>query len=88
MSTADVSHRWVNRDATLQLLRVSNAALILLQRDDVLSPDCVSCGRIRWKITELEERRDEIRQYLVDRYGTLSGTLIQYEESAKIKISK
>jgi hypothetical protein len=88
MTFVDVSDRWADRSHTLEILGISNAALILLQRDGVLPPDCVTCGRIRWKITELHARRDEVRQYLIDRYGTLSGSLIQYSESAKIGVSK
>lgn len=88
MTRVDVSHRWADRSATLEILGVSNAALILLQRDGVLPPDCVTCGRIRWKITDLEERRDEIHQYLIDRYGTISGNLITYAGTAMMEASK
>lgn len=88
MTTVDVSNRWANRETTLRMLGISNAALILLQRDGVLMPDCVSCGRIRWRITELEERREEIRAYLVDRYGILDGRLTQYAPTAMMDASK
>jgi hypothetical protein len=88
MTSVDVSHRWANRDATLEILGISNAALILLRRDGVLEPDCVSCGRIRWLISELEERREEIRAYLVNRYGSLSESLLYYEQSDTIGVSK
>lgn len=88
MTSVDVSDRWADRSHTLEFLGISNAALILLQRDGVLPPDCVSCGRIRWKIRELEARRDEVRQYLMDRYGTLSGSLISYARTDTMEASK
>lgn len=88
MTSVDMSDRWANRDAALEILGISNAALILLRRDGVLTPDCVSCGRIRWKVSELHARKDEIHQYLNDTYGMVSGTLTQYTRNANMETSQ
>lgn len=71
-----MSDEWANRQQTQQILGISNAALILLQRDKVLKPDCITCGRIRWKRADLHRRRDEIRQYLIEHYGTVDSDLV------------
>ena len=62
---------WANVSKTCELLGITGAALLLLQRDRVLPPDCAGCGRIRWDVEELTARRDEVREYLMQRYGGL-----------------
>lgn len=78
MANQAVLDKWMFRAEVLSTLGISNAALILLGRDKVLEPDCVECGRMWWSRTEVIERRDEIRAYLEDTYGTASGSLIEY----------
>ena len=67
---------WSNRGQTAEILGISNIALILLQRDKVLPPDCAACGRIRWRTEELHTRRAELREYLNGKYGYRRGELV------------
>lgn len=60
---------WTSPDGAAAILGISRAALMLLHRDKLLAPDCATCGRNRYLISECERRRDELRAYLMQRYG-------------------
>jgi hypothetical protein len=67
---------WTNRTGACEILGISNAALILLQRDKLLPPDCQACGRIRWRVVELHERREALRLHLQQKYGGVNVELV------------
>lgn len=57
---------WAWTPGAAEVLGVHRLAVALLHHNGLLPPDCVSCGRIRWKVAELEQRRDELRAWVAE----------------------
>jgi hypothetical protein len=68
--------RFMGRVAASDYLGVSSQAMLLMMRDGILPPDCLSCGRIAWHVNVLEAKRDEVRQWLSEHYPDLVHKLI------------
>lgn len=71
-----VGEGWADRKRAIEVLGISGPALLLLQRDRVLPPDCALCGRIRWREDELRARREEVRAYLARTYPDSKDDLL------------
>ena len=67
---------WAGAHATADYLGITYRGLLLLQRDRRLLPDCVPCGRIRWRISELDAARDGVQSYLKKTYADLIDDLL------------
>jgi hypothetical protein len=79
MTTQTTESRFAGRYRAADILGISSGAMLILQRDNILPPDCLSCGRIAWKIKDLEEHRDKVRTYLSITYPHLVEKLIVSE---------
>ena len=81
MTTTDETTRqkWAGKHSAAQMLGISTGAISVLMKDKVLPPDCLTCGKIVWRIEELAERRNEVREYLRSTYPDMVQKLIVSE---------
>lgn len=60
--------RFAGRHKASDILGISSAAMLLVQRDGFLPPECVPCGKVYWQIKVLKARRAEVREWLAQTY--------------------
>lgn len=59
---------WAWVPGAAEVLGVDRLAVTLLHHNGLLPADCVTCGRIRWKVAELTGRRDELRAWVAEHH--------------------
>ena len=55
---------WLNRTQAAEYLGVEPLGVTLLIHHKVAPPDCYKCGRIRWRLLDLQARREELRAWV------------------------
>lgn len=75
MSVKTEQSKWAGRRESAERLGITASGMALLQRDNQLPPDCVPCGKIIWRIAELDMKRDQVREYLRQAYPQMVDEL-------------
>ena len=78
---------WAGTRTAAEMLGITFSGMILLQRDKQIAVDCQSCGKNRFKVVEINEKREDLRQYLRDTYKDSIDDLFLPEQSDTLEVS-
>jgi len=68
---------WVGTKGAAAIIGTTPSGVIILIRDGKITPDCLACGRNRYKVKEMEARAEELKAYLTDTYsGSLDDLIL------------